>query len=111
MKNKGQPAVSVTGRITMFLYLFTVLIMILYIQGSFQDFVDESLIMLLMIFKYSTIVFIAFAVSYIIILLIAGRNTGRKIISRIIITLAGLIISSIFFLAVEIIIAGLEPVL
>lgn len=111
MKDRGQLIVSLTGRVTMFLYLFTVLIMILYIQGSFQGFVDDSLIMLLNLFKFSSLVFIAFGLSYIIILILAGRNTGRRLVSRILFTVIGLILSSISFLIVQIIITGLEPVL
>ena len=111
MKNKGRLIVSVTGRITIFLYLFTLFILLLYIQGSFQDFLDDSLIKLLVLFEYSSLVFIGFAFSYIITLIIAGKNTGRKIGMRIAVTSIGIIISSVFFMIVQIIMTGLEPIM
>ena len=82
MKRKGRPVVSISGRITLFLYLFTLLVLVLYIQGSFQNFTDDSLIRLLGLFKFSSLVYIASAMTYIVIILTAGRGTGRRIVLR-----------------------------
>ena len=105
------PLLSITGRLTLFFYLFSILILLLYIQGNFQAFTDSSLIMLLNLYKFSALIYIALAVTYIITLIIAGRNTGRRIAIRIAFTFAGLCLSAVFFAVVEIIITGLEPVM
>lgn len=110
MKNKNKIIVSVVGRLTVFFYIFTVLILILYLQGSFQDFLDESLINLLVLYKYTALIFLAFGVSYIITILTAGKKVGKNMVKRIIITITGIILSSVFLLLAEIIITGLEPV-
>ncbi|MDC7225849.1 MAG: hypothetical protein PQJ61_03680 [Spirochaetales bacterium] len=110
MKDRARPIVSIAGRITILLFLFSVMVLLLYIQGNFQDFVDDSLIMLLNLYRYSALIFIAFAFSYILILIIAGKNTGRRILRRIIFSVAAIIFSFVFFIAAEIIITGLQPV-
>lgn len=110
MKNRGRLIVSVTGRVTLFLFVFTVFIFILYIQGNFQDFLDDSLIKLLLLFRYAVLIFLAIAVSYIFILLIAGKVTGKRTVKKIVVSIAGILLSSVLFLIVEIIITGLEPV-
>ncbi len=82
----------------------------LYFTGNFQYFTDNNLIILLQLLIYSTLVFIAFAVSYIIILVIAGRNTGRRIGIRIAFTVAGILLTTVSYLVAQIIVTGLEPV-
>ncbi len=110
MKFRSGLTVSVIGRITVFLYLFTILALILYIQGSFQDFTDSSLIMLLFLYKFTSLIFIALGFSYIVILII-DRPDNKYMARRIIITSAGIFLSSAVYLAVQILITGLEPVL
>ena len=111
MKNRGRLIVSVSGRITLFLFVFTIFIMILYIQGNFQDFIDDSLIKLLLIYRYTVLAFLAFAAAYIFILVIAGKMKAGKLIRRIVFTVIGILLSSVLFFMVEIIITGLEPVI
>jgi len=109
MKNRGLPIVSLAGRITVFLFIFTMYIVLLYVQGSFQNFTDDSLLKLLILGKYSSLVYIAVAASYIFILVTAGRDTGRRLSARIILTLAGCLVSSVIFVLIQIVLSGLEP--
>ena len=111
MRKRGRLVVSVAGRITVFLFLFMILILILYILGNFQDFTDGSILGLMQMFKFTSLIYIAVAVSYILILIIAGGNTGRKIGMRIAAVTAGILLSGAGFIIFEILLTGLEPVL
>lgn len=110
MKNKGKLIISIAGRLTVFLYLFTLLPLLLYIQGSFQDFLDESLSFLLIIYNISTITFAAFGSAYIIILILFGRNTGRSLGIRFSLVFVGILLSAAGFILSQIVLTGLQPV-
>ena len=94
----------------MFLFLFTLLPLFLYIEGSLQGFLDDTLFKLLLLYSFSTLVFIAVGISYIIILIVLGKNTGRRLGVRTALVTAGVLVSASAFFITQIIITGLQPV-
>lgn len=109
-KAKGHLLVSVAGRITVFLYLFSLFILLLYIQGNFQDFLDQSLAVLLVIYKYTALIFIVSGISYGYILIASGRDSGRNIGIRLFLTAAGIALSAAGFYISAILTAVLQPI-
>jgi hypothetical protein len=110
-KAREKILVSIAGRVTVFLYLFSVFILLLYIQGNFQDFLDQSLISLLTIYKYTALIFTAAAVSYVYLLISGGRGSGRNIGVRIFLAAVGIALSAAGFLITAIISAAMGPVI
>ncbi|MBI9105505.1 MAG: hypothetical protein JEZ04_02105 [Spirochaetales bacterium] len=110
-KPDGKLLVSVAGRITVFLYLFSVLILLLYIQGNFQDFLDASLSGLLTAYKYTALMFISTALSYIFILIFSGRGSSRSVGIRIFLTAAGITLSAAGFFITAILSTAFQAVL
>jgi len=111
MKKPGiRLLVSVAGRVTIFLYLFSLFIILLFIQGNFQVFLDESLVALMAIYRYSSLLYISAAVFYIFILITSGRGTGRRVGLRIILTAAGIIFSAAGFFITAVLSAAFQPV-
>jgi len=111
MKKPGiKLLVSVAGRVTIFLYLFSVFIILLFVQGNFQDFLDNSLLALMVVYKYTSLLFISAAVFYIFILITRGRGTGRRVGLRIMLSAAGIILSAAGFLVTAVLSAAFQPV-
>lgn len=109
-KSGGKLLVSVAGRLTVFLYIFSVFILSLYLLGNFQDFTDSSLIVLLEVYKYTALIYSAFALSYCYILIAEGRNTERNIGLRLFLVIAGICLSAAGYIASAILTEALQSV-
>jgi hypothetical protein len=110
MRFKRDLLVSAAGRLTVFLYLFSSFIIIIFIQGNFQGFVDESLTTLLTVYKVSAMVFILSAFLYILSIAFFGRNTGRSTGARIAFSIAGILLASAGYILTEALMTVLQPV-
>ena len=109
-KQRRKVLVSVAGRITAFLFLFSLFIALLYLQGNFQDFQESSLLLLLEAYRIVSLLYLAAAVSYIFIMAAAGRGSGRSTGARILITATGIAVVITGYMAASIVAAALGPV-
>ena len=101
---------SVAGRITIFLFMFSVFIALLYVQGNFQNFLEESLLGLLAVYRFTALIYFAAAVPYIFILLSMGRRAKRNVSLRVFLTTAGIAVTVVGYLSASLTAAALQPV-
>ena len=62
MKVADDRTVAITGRITLFLFFYSIFLFMLYVQGSLQDFMESSLLGILVLYRYCALIYMVFAV-------------------------------------------------
>ncbi len=93
---------GVINRFTLFTFLLSVMIFLLYVLGNFQEFTDGTQIMLLSLFRYAGLVFMVTGVYN---LLIDGFVIIRKrqwYVTRFIFTIAGEVFIIVIFIGISI---------
>ena len=101
---------GVIRKISILLFYITVVIFLIFLIGSFQEFLDSTQLILLNIFEIVAGAFIVTGIYHIIIIsVMMVRSKSRKIIS-LLITIAGEFIVIFFFLLVNMISAVTKTV-
>ena len=103
--------VSITGRIAVFLFMFSLFIFLLFIQGNFQSFIDISLINLMLIYRICAILYVIASISYVLILLMSASESGKRLTRKIATSIIGIVLAAVGYIIITILTAVLQPVI
>ena len=101
MKIKLEDVFSILTRIINILFVFSLFILLFFLVGSYQDYLDSSLINLIITYKISSLLFLAFSIFYIILNFSLKYKPIRKKIFQSVLIFAGIAFLAVFYFFLE----------
>ncbi len=101
---------GIINKFTLFTFLLSVMILLLYLLGNFQLFTDITQILLLRMFRYAALIFIVTGMYNLVLGLIVLLRKHRFYTIRFIVTLLGEVFIIIIFVGISIVLNSIKGV-